>query len=130
MDDDQVFYVGDQPGDLAEARDWLTVQLHRSWLLDEEIDELNLAITEALTNFLVHTEHRTKTELTIQLDATEVHIYLRDDSPPFTPGLPSDTDREGGFGLLLLNMLTDEVEVTPGDTGGSVLRLTKRKPPE
>ena len=130
MDDDQVFYVGDQPGDLAEARDWLTVQLHRSWLLDEEIDELNLAITEALTNLLVHTEHRTKTELTIQLDTTEVHVYLRDDSPPFTPGLPSDTDREGGFGLLLLNMLTDEVEVTPGDTGGSVLRLTKRKPPE
>ena len=105
MDDDQVFYVGDQPGDLAEARDWLTVKLHHSWLLDEEIEELNLAITEALTNLLVHTQQRTKTELSVQCDPTEVHVYLRDDSPPFTPGQPSDTDREGGFGLLLLNML-------------------------
>ena len=51
-------------------------------------------------------------------------------SPPFEPGLPTDTDREGGYGLLLLHMLTDEVDIGPGDQGGSVMRLTKRRPPD
>ena len=38
MGDDQVFYVGGEPADLAEARDWLGAQLHHSWLLEEESD--------------------------------------------------------------------------------------------
>jgi anti-sigma regulatory factor (Ser/Thr protein kinase) len=128
MDDEPAFYVGDEPDDLAQARDWLAEQLHRSWLLDEEIDELNLALTEALTNLLQHAQPRTKSELTVQLDDTAVHVFISDDSPPFQPGDPSDADRDGGYGLLLLHMLTDEVDVTPGATGGSVLRLTKRRP--
>ena len=130
MGDDQVFYVGGEPADLAEARDWLGAQLHQSWLLEEEIDELNLAITEALTNLLQHTDLRTKSALRVQLEESAVHVFIADDSPPFEPGLPTDTDREGGYGLLLLHMLTDEVDIGPGDQGGSVMRLTKRRPPD
>lgn len=129
MDDDLACYVGADAEDLAAARTWLTERLHHSWLLDEEIDELNLAITEALTNLLVHTDERSKSELTVRIADQQVDIYIRDDSPPFVPGQVDDPEREGGYGLLLLNMLTDEVVVGPGDTGGSVLQLTKRRPP-
>lgn len=128
MGDDQVFFVGSEPGDLAEARDWIGEQLHRSWLIDDEIAELTLAVTEALTNLLQHVEVRNKSELRVQVDQQAVHIFISDDSPPFEPGNPGDSDGEGGFGLLLLHMLTDEVEVRPGDTGGSLLRLTKNRP--
>lgn len=128
MSDDQVFFVGDGPDDLAGARDWLADRLHRSWLIDDEIDELSLAITEALTNLLQHAGHRTKSELRVSDDANSVHVFIRDDSAPFVVGDPSDEDREGGFGLLLLHMLTDEVEIREGDTGGSVMRLTKHRP--
>ncbi len=128
MSDDQVFFVGGEPADLAEAREWLGAQLHRSWLLDEEIDELNLALTEALTNLLQHTDVRTKSALRVQVDGDAVHVFIADDSPPFEPGSPSDDEREGGYGLLLLHMLTDEVDIGPGDQGGSVMRLTKRRP--
>lgn len=128
MGDEEIFFVGGEPQHLAEAREWLTGRLHTSWLLDEEIGELNLALTEALTNLLQHAEIRTKSELRVQIEDTRVHVLIADDSPPFEPGHSPDEEREGGFGLLLLNMLTDEVSVETGATGGSVLRLTKYRP--
>jgi serine/threonine-protein kinase RsbW len=122
------FYVGRDPCDIADARQWLTTQLTPLGLDTEAIDELRLALTEATTNLLEHGEPRTKSELHLSVETDRVHLMIRDDSPPFEPGSPGDTDREGGFGLLLLHMLTDEVEIQPGDTGGSVLRLTKLRP--
>jgi anti-sigma regulatory factor (Ser/Thr protein kinase) len=128
MGEDQVFFVGSEPEDLAAARDWIAERLHHSWLIDDEIAELNLAVTEALTNLLQHVDVRTKSEIRVQIEQRAVHVFISDDSPPFEPGEPGDNEREGGFGLLLLHMLTDEVDIRPGDTGGSVLRLTKNRP--
>ena len=128
MDGAQVWFVGDDPEELGRTRDGITERLHRSWLLDEEIDELNLALTEALTNLLQHAQPRTKSEVQLLLDDQAVHLVITDDSPPFEVGDPADADRDGGYGLLLLHMLTDEVEVTPTDSGGSRLRLTKHRP--
>ncbi|MFT5530886.1 MAG: anti-sigma regulatory factor (Ser/Thr protein kinase) [Candidatus Poriferisodalaceae bacterium] len=124
------FYVGADPTDLAAARDWLSDQLTDTWLMSGDIDELRLAITEAFTNLLQHAQPRTKSELSVNIEADRIHVFIGDDGPPFEPGVPTDIDREGGFGLMLLHMLVDEVDVTAGPTGGSVMRLTKVRPPD
>ena len=122
------FYVGTDPDELTTARDWLAEQLADTWLTPEDIDELRLAITETLTNLLQHAGPRAKSELTVAVNDTAARVLIKDDSPPFEPGAPTDTDREGGFGLMLLHMLTDEVEISEGPTGGSLTRLTKLRP--
>lgn len=128
MGDRPVFYVGSDPNDLDDAREWLEEQLHASWLLDAEITQLQLALTEILTNVLERTGTGVKSELTIEVLHDVVHLMIGDERPPFEPGRPDDIDREGGFGLLLVNLLVDEAKVTADGHGGSSIRLTKHRP--
>ena len=128
MTDRPVFYVGSDPSDLDDARDWLEEQLHASWMLDTEIAALQLALTEVLTNVLERTGTGVKSELTTEVLSDAVHLIIVDERPPFEPGRPDDLDRERGFGLLLCNVLADEVHVGPDEQGGSFIRLTKLRP--
>ena len=88
------------------------------------LDDLRLAVTEAVTNAVVHgIRGRTGVELRVSLDVTADGLVLtvRDTGVGMSP----NPDSPGaGFGLGILQALASEVEVRTPEDGGTEVRLT------
>lgn len=111
-------------------------------LRDEQLDEdavfdLELALTEALSNTIRHGYGEDRTamiELALTIDPEQVEFLIHDRGTPFDPAevAPTNLDQpgEGGYGLSLLGQLLDELTRSPGADGETVVRLVKyRKRP-
>ncbi|HEY1359949.1 MAG TPA: SpoIIE family protein phosphatase, partial [Thermoleophilaceae bacterium] len=107
-----------QPEALASMRSLLRRWLRHLDGSDQEIAEITTACGEAATNAIEHAGAGGDTpfELDGRLDGREIVITVRDFGAWRAP-------REGdqGRGLSLMRALMDEVEVTPGPAGTTVL---------
>ena len=97
----------------------------RYGLSAEELFDLKVAATEALTNALKRTEGAVEVAVEPRNDAIEVEVRNRggfeiDEQPAPAP------DAEGGRGLPLMFALVDEVEVDAAG-GRTHVRMRKRK---
>lgn len=84
----------------------------------EALDDLRLAVDEAVTNILTHGyDGSGEIELDISADGTDVIVRLRDAAPPFDstlveaadPGPAEDREKPGGFGLFLIKNSMDKL---------------------
>jgi anti-sigma regulatory factor (Ser/Thr protein kinase) len=115
---------------IDDARAWATVHARTAGLSDDELAELELAITEALANVIKHGYQR-EADVLIDIEATieadRLEICILDRAPAFMPGdlPPRDLNyvSEGGYGLSLIESLTDEVRREPRRGGGNALTL-------
>lgn len=106
-------------------------------LRDEDIDEevvfdLELALTEALSNTIRHgyaEDGRAMIELALTVEPEHVEFVIHDRGTPFDPAEvpPTNLDEpgEGGYGLSLLGELLDELTRSPGAEGETIVRLVK-----
>ncbi len=101
-------------------------------LSDETLSDLKLALTEACTNSVRHAyEGKTGTvEIVYRLEPDRLIVDVLDDGAGFDVDDSVDNSdngdlSEGGLGIAIIRAVTDEVEIGPGETGGSRLRFVK-----
>lgn len=96
---------------------------------DEEIDLL-VTLQEALANAVLHgcdDDPGKKIECTVEVDASEINIVIRDPGPGFNTSI-GDSAEDGtnltqhGRGIMLMRSLMDEITYRQG---GSELRMKK-----
>ncbi|WP_188207790.1 anti-sigma B factor RsbW [Alkalibacillus aidingensis] len=104
----------------------------------EEIEDLKVAISEAITNAVDHAYYEEDSgEVTVGFgmyeDRLEVMVADRGGSfdlqkvkeqiGPYHDGVPVENMREGGFGLFLIDALMDKVEINSNH--GVIVLMTK-----
>jgi serine/threonine-protein kinase RsbW len=102
----------------------------------EVLGDLKLALTEACTNSVRHAyaEGGGSVEIFYELHHDKLIVEVSDQGEGFTPpSAPSavleDPElSEGGLGIAIIEALSDELEITERDEGGSRLRFVKNLP--
>ena len=107
--------------ELASVQEWFRTLVSRlavktPWL-NEQFDQLNLALAEGFTNAVRHAHAdlpaATPIEIELVLQPQKIEICIFDQGAPFDPNSLSEpqpgTLREGGYGWFLLRRLADQV---------------------
>lgn len=101
-------------------------------LSDETLHDLKLALTEACTNSVKHAYAEGgegTVDIVYELRPDRLAVEVGDAGPGFEPhdgdGADGDELSEGGLGIEIIRAVTDEVEITERDGGGSRLRFVK-----
>lgn len=114
------------------ARRWASEHARQAQVSADAIFELELAMTEALSNVIRHAyggDEGQRVDLRLLIDEHRVELSLRDRGVPFDTAayVPPDLDAPGagGYGVRLIAELVDEVHRDTPPDGGNVLRLVK-----
>lgn len=116
------------------ARQWVTDRVRAAGFGDEDIGEIELALTEALANVIEHAylqEPGHQIELWTELEERTARIRVRDFGKYFDPasyrGRDLDDPGEGGYGVFLMSQLMDDVTREPQPDKGTLLTLIKSR---
>ena len=97
----------------------------------EAIEDIKVAISEACTNIVCHSNSSPDFtyDIVLELEDEKLIITVRDTGVGFSPEdyietTPSET-REGGLGLFIIRALMDEVEIHSEVGVGTDIRMTK-----
>jgi anti-sigma regulatory factor (Ser/Thr protein kinase) len=119
-------------GRLAEARLWVTAHAERCGFGGRDLTEIELALTEALSNTVRHgLQQDVDQEVILEAVPTAggLQIVLRDRGPAFDPTTRPEPDlsepRAGGYGIHLIRTVMDEV-LWQYDDGENRLTLVRR----
>lgn len=112
---------------LKDAREWAAEAAAVAGLDDDGCFQVKLAMSEAVTNAILHGSGSTddEVELGVRQENDAVVFEVRD-SAGREPSSEDWVQRpgEGGRGLELISLVMDEVQLTRGEAG-SVLRFSK-----
>jgi serine/threonine-protein kinase RsbW len=125
-----------RPEYIALARLALTGVAELVPLSEEDVADLKLALTEAVSNSVRHAYPGGEGFVSIayELSPRALQIEVVDDGAGFDPVVPPPLDgeelSEGGLGIAIIRTLADELEIAsrPGERG-SRLRFVKRLDP-
>jgi serine/threonine-protein kinase RsbW len=118
--------------ELARARAWVVDHAHAAGMPEQVVNELRLAVSEAVANVIEHGYHSEPhhiIDLHLAVDETRLVLTIHDDGEPFevqayqAPDL--DQPHEGGYGVYLIQHLMDEVHYDTSAGGGTTLTLVK-----
>ncbi len=117
---------------LDSARRWSSALAHAAAIDDDTIFELELAMTEALSNTIRHSygeDAEQRIELSMAIDARRVELAIFDRGRPFEAAQYRRPDfenpSEGGYGVHLLDELTDELTRIKCADGSTRVTLVK-----
>lgn len=105
----------------------------RCGLIEDEIDDISIAVTEAVNNAIKHgnKEDSTKSiEIVFQIETEKIKIRIKDEGKGFQleevkdPRKNENLLKDDGRGILIMRSLMDEVRVLSG-TEGNILQLVK-----
>jgi serine/threonine-protein kinase RsbW len=99
----------------------------------EVLGDLKLALTEACTNSVRHAygDGAGLVEIVYELHSDRLVVEVTDSGEGFEPSAArvaaagDDDLAEGGLGIAIIEALSDELEISEGDAGGSRLRFVK-----
>jgi serine/threonine-protein kinase RsbW len=127
------FAIASRTTEIDDARAWAARQLRTYGASDDLVWEVELALTEALSNVIHHAYGGAETErieLGLRLDGGRVELEILHSGRPFDPASYTAPDLDaapaGGYGLHVISELMDEVEQTDAPGRGTRLRLVKR----
>ncbi len=118
---------------LPAVRDWLAQVAGTPpvGLCEERLNEMELALTEAFSNCVVHgmAKHDGYITATAALFPGHISVSLRHYGKPFAPAEvppPSfDGSREGGFGVFIISRCVDELFYSRDQDGLNTVSLVK-----
>ncbi|HZV74528.1 MAG TPA: ATP-binding protein [Conexibacter sp.] len=117
---------------IDDARRWASGHARGARLDETTIAEVELAMTEALSNVIVHSYDERDGErllLSLDIDDEKLAFGIRDRGRPFEPAryeAPDlDAPAEHGYGVFLIEQLMDEVTRRPLDDGGTLVLLVR-----
>lgn len=134
--------VPSDTANLAMIRDFVERAARRSPLPPTDLDRLKLAVDEACANVIEHAYgHDATKELTIRVafDDAKIEVDVIDSGRSYDPTshAPKTLEelaslrRDGGMGIRIMRMATDDLSWALNEEGHNRLRLTKRiVPPE
>jgi serine/threonine-protein kinase RsbW len=125
-----------RPEYIALARLALSGLAEIAPLSEEDVADLKLALTEAVSNSVRHAYPGGDgfVSVAFELSASALQIEVVDDGAGFDPAVPAPLDgeelSEGGLGIAIIRTIADELEITSrlGERG-SRLRFVKRLQP-
>ena len=92
----------------------------------EEIYDLKLAVTEAVTNVIRHASVETY-EIQYRILPSGVEVSVTDDGGGFSVAdLTGEPDEQGGFGIAVIRNLVDELVLDSTRGGGTRLKMIRR----
>ncbi|MCC6421550.1 MAG: ATP-binding protein [Gemmataceae bacterium] len=101
---------------------------------DEALNRLELALSEAVANIMLHAYRREPgqpIEVTVTTALDHVGVTIFHEGEGFDPDAVQppvfDAGRESGFGVYLIRQSVDEVEFLRDDTGRHGVRLVKKR---
>ncbi len=106
----------------------------RFGLIEDEIDDISIAVTEAVNNAIKHgnKEDSTKSiKIVFEVETDRIKIRIKDEGKGFQleevkdPRKNENLLKDDGRGILIMKALMDEVEVLSGNEG-NVLQLVKK----
>ncbi|HEX2025041.1 MAG TPA: ATP-binding protein [Actinomycetota bacterium] len=117
-----------EPAALGEIRQFVRSKAAGATLGRERAEELALAVSEACTNVIRHTE-TDEIRLAYEVDDSCLVVEVADEGV-FQDRLPVPAVEPGGRGILLMTAFVDEVAIQEGTPSrpGTVVRLVKCKP--
>jgi serine/threonine-protein kinase RsbW len=128
----QTFAMPTELAAIDAARRWASGLARGAGLDDVAISEVELAMTEALSNVIGHSyEGRAGEEVLLSLDIDDARLALgiRDGGRPFEPEdyRPPDLDEpaDGGYGVFLIEELMDELSRRPLQDGSTLVELVR-----
>ena len=121
-------------GQLHRIREFVTEAAEALGAASASIDDLRIAVDEAVTNILTHGYGGPgDVEIDMVVEGKDLVVRLRDRAPSFDPRLappadlrpPGERDNPGGLGVYLMKSLMDEI-VHDSIDGGNEIIMTKR----
>ena len=106
----------------------------RFGLIEDEIDDISIAVTEAVNNAIKHgnKEDSTKSiKIVFEVETDRIKIRIKDEGEGFRlkevedPRKNENLLKDDGRGILIMKALMDEVKVLSGSEG-NVLQLVKK----
>lgn len=103
---------------------------------EEEKDSLAIAVTEAVSNAIIHgnrKDKKKKVQVRFSLTDNSITVYIKDEGEGFDPEKisnplePENILRESGRGIFILKALMDEVEFDFSGKGTEVKMVKRRK---
>lgn len=120
---------------LSDARDWTREQAMQAGFDSRVAGELELLITETVSNVIRHGyEGDVSCEIQLHAELLADRLVLRvvDRGPRFDPtkGEPVDLSepKAGGYGLYLMETLTDELSWRRRDDGANEVTMIRLRP--
>lgn len=111
---------------LRETREWANQIALDHGLSDDDCFQVKLAMSEAVTNAIIHGSQReSDTVRIVACKGQESLVFEVTDPGRLDTGDAVERLDEGGRGLEMVSMIMDEVQLVRGDAGGS-LRFAKR----
>lgn len=121
--------------DLDDIRKFLGTNAAEMGARPDAVDELVLAVNEAITNILVHGYHSQpgNIEMAVEREGHKLIVILGDHAPLFDPTQapaadvtsPLDQRPPGGLGIHMMRQLTDELIYRVTNDGENQLWLVK-----
>jgi PAS domain S-box-containing protein len=123
------FHLPLDPARLLRARHRIRDYLHACAADPAAVEDVVLAIQEAMTNAVAHSGAREDLEVDIEFSGVDLVAQIRDrgagfDIAGFDPGRRPSLDEPRGRGLYLMAQLMDEVALSAGD--GLTVKAVKR----
>ena len=122
---------------LAEIRSFVRDQCNKIWpaeLAAEALAKLELAVSEAATNIMLHAYAREPgqpIEVTVEGDDGQITVSMYHQGCPFDPETVSppsfDGSRHSGFGVYLIRESVDNVAYTQDADGKCGIQMMKRR---
>ncbi len=126
------------PSELAAVRARVTTQAEAAGFGDTEVNEIALAVDEALANVIRHgyggpcdQPIEIRLERINGSEGDAIHITIRDFGRQVDPtqiaGRALEDIKPGGLGVHIIRTVMDQVTYTPADGGGMQLIMTKKR---
>jgi anti-sigma regulatory factor (Ser/Thr protein kinase) len=114
------------PSTLHQVRQFVRSQGRQAGLSQNVVDELQLAVSEACANSVLHADTR-HVEVRWQLGESRVEVEVRDEGVFRRRVRIPEVDGSGGHGLPLMMALVDEFSMVEGTDRrrGTVVKLVK-----
>ena len=117
------------PVRLLRARQRINDYLHQHGVADDDIDDVVLAVDEAMTNAVRHSGARDNLQVSLWFEGRDLRILVKDEGhgfavDSFDPERLPEVLAPGGRGLFLIAQVTDDLELVTRH--GLEVRMLKR----
>lgn len=96
----------------------------------EDLQDLKLALTEAVSNSVLHAyqDGSGTVEVRVMLERDVIAIEVLDEGPGFErpPAEPDGELEVGGLGLAIIEAVVDDLQIDTREGGGSCIRFRKQ----
>jgi serine/threonine-protein kinase RsbW len=129
--------VKSQLDNLGQVRDFVSGKVVPGDLPGDGAGELLLAVDEAVSNVMMHGAPSGEADIEVQFtrDPAALSVVIRDDAPLYDPtqsgdpgaiDSPLERNQPGGFGLVQIRRLVDELSYRVTEDGRNELLLVKK----